>query len=427
MFLFIILLYKCKKDDDAPISQISILAPFANTSYEVFDTVKIKLLVESSQAEVSLGISLLNQNYTPVSNLNALAISNFKTGVETSLNFLLDSYYLESNNYYLYAKVTDATGDVKAYRRIYIEGAAREFEGFFVVSEFSDMQTRLEKLDADFTSLGMFNFQGNYAGSALNCRKKLIFLAGRNFGNLLALNSDSLSLEWEVPIIPNPVQPYFTFLQQTEQLLFTGFYSGEVNGYDPSGRIIFSSQANGQTFPNDICNAGDILVVASITRSNLLENWLETYFITSGAFNGKAKLLIKPVKLNALNDGIVLMFGNDENENLSVKLFDPVTGLIADPYQPFQLPDELLTCATSVNQNLTLLGLESGIYLYDYQNSLSLVTNSVSPQILEWEDLGQTIWAVDGSEIFVFSSDGQQLLQHIYTHPILNLLLHYNK
>jgi hypothetical protein len=427
MFLFIILLFKCKKDDDTPISQIIIHAPIANTPFEVFDTVKILLMVESSLTEVSLRISLLNQNYTPVSNFNPLVISNFKTGVETSLNFLLDSYYLESNNYYLYAKVTDATGDAKAYRGIYIEGIAREFEGFFVVGEFSDTQTKLEKLDTDFTSLDIFNFQGNYAGSDLNCRNKLIFLAGRNSGNLLALNSDSLSLEWEVPIVPNPVQPYFTFTKLIDKVLYAGYYNGEVNGYNFAGNSVFSSQANGQTFPNLVCLTGNIFVVSSTSRSNVFEHWLETFFMPSGTFNSKIKLSVTPVHIKPLDDGNVLVFGNDENENLAVKLFDPVTGLVTDPYQPFQLPNELLTCATSTNQNLTLLGLESGIYLYDYQNNLSLVTNSISPQILKWEDLGQTIWAVDGQEVFVFSTDGQQLSQYIYTHPILNLLLHYNK
>ncbi len=160
--------------------------------------------------------------------------------------------------------------------------------------------------------------------------------------------------------------------------------------------------------------------------NNVFEHWLETYFIASGASNSKTKLSFTPVHLKALDDGNLLIFGNYENESISVKLFDPVTGIITNPYQPFQLPDEPLICAVDFNQNLTFLGLESGIYLYNYQNSLSLVTGSVAPKILMWEDLGQTIWAVDGQEVFVFSANGQQLSQQAYPYPILNLHLLYN-
>ena len=162
IFLWVILFCNCKTDDPAPLSKITIYAPVANTPYEVFDTAEIKLMVESPQPEVSLRISLLNHNYTPMSPPNALVISNFKTGVETSLDFLLDNYYLESDNYYLQVKVTDNSGSVNAYRSIYIEGIQRQFEGVFIISELTANQTRLEKLDTDFSNLNMLDFQGNY-------------------------------------------------------------------------------------------------------------------------------------------------------------------------------------------------------------------------------------------------------------------------
>jgi len=421
------LLSDCKKDIDTPISQITIYKPIANTSFEVFDTLDILLMVESSQSEVGLRVSLLNQDYTPVSNSNTFVMSNFKTGVEASLNFIFDNYYLESDYYYLYIKVSDASGDVKAYRSIFIEGIPREFKGLFVVSKIHANLTRLEKLDTEFTTQGILDLFGNHAGSAVNLRHKLVSVAGKNSGNLLSLDSDSLELQWEVPIIPNPVQPYFTFLKQTEKYLFTGFYNGDVHGYDPSGSVVFSNQANGQTFPSMICLAGNFLVVASTSRSNLQEHWLETYFISSGASNSKIKLQIKPVELKALDDGSVLVFGNDENGNLATRLFNPETGLVYMPYQPFALPEKLLVCAAEINESLTLLGLESGIYLYNYQSDLSLVTNVISPQILRWEDLSKTIWSVDGEEIMVFSSNGENLLQQTYDFPIYNLLLDYNK
>jgi hypothetical protein len=427
MLFIVFLISTCKKDNPVPPPEINVLLPLTNAQYNVYDTVKIKLIIDSEQPEVSLKISLLKANYSPASPINPLVFPNFKTGTETTLDFLLDDEYLESDNYSLHFKATDHSGSTTVYRSIYIEGIQRQFEGIFIVSELSTTQTGIEKLGTNFTGHGIKIMTGNYAGSAVNSRNKLVYVAGRNSGNLIAMDTDSLTKKWEVPIIPNPVQPYFTCLEQIDQVLYVGFYSGEVNGYNPSGNLIFSTQADGLTFPVRVCIAGNTLVVSSTSKSNLFEDWLETFFLISGASNSKTKLLIKPVYLKTLGDEEVLVFGNADNSKAGTKLFDPETGLVTDPYQPFALPDELLICAAGINQNLTLLSLESGIYLYDDQSSISLVAESISPQILRWEEISQTIMAADAEEIFVLSANGQLISEHNYPEPILNLLIHYNK
>ncbi len=143
--------------------------------------------------------------------------------------------------------------------------------------------------------------------------------------------------------------------------------------------------------------------------------------------NSKAKVLIKPIHLKTLDDENVLVFGNGEHLRVGTKLFNPETGLLTNPYQAFLLPDEFLTCAADVNQNLILLSLESGIYLYDYHSNISLVTASISPQILRWDATSQTILAVDGELFFVLSANGQLLSEQNYPYPIYNLLLYYLK
>jgi len=427
VFLCIVLFASCKKDETPPPSKINILSPAANTSFQVFDTIEIKLLIESQQPEVGLRISLLDANYSPASPINPWVVSSFETNVEATLHFLLVYEYLESGNYYLYFKVTDQSGTVNTYRSIYIEGIHRAFEGVFIVSEVSANQTGIEKLGIDLTGEKIKIMAGNYAGSAIDSRNRNFFLAGKNSGNLTALNTDSLSFEWDVPIVANPVQPYFTFLQQINEVLYAGFYSGEINGYNPSGDLIFTTHADGLTFPNLMCHSGNLLVVSSTSRSNVFEYWLETYFLASGVSNSKTKLLIKPIHLKALEDEKVLVFGNNQNSHIETKLLDPETGLITNPYQPFSLPDEKLKCAVNISENLTFLGLEGGIYLYDYQKSMSLLTTSLSPEILKWEDISQTILAANGTSFFVLSTNGQILSEHDYSYPILNLLLHYNK
>jgi len=180
VFLCIVLLASCKKDETPPPSKINILSPAANTSFQVFDTIEIKLHIESHQSEVSLRISLLDVNYSPASPINPLVVSSFETNVEATLHFLLDYEYLESDNYYLYFKVTDQSGTVNTYRSIYIEGIQRAFEGVFIISEISVNQTGIEKLGIDLTGEGIKIMAGNYAGSAIDSRNRNVFLAGKN-------------------------------------------------------------------------------------------------------------------------------------------------------------------------------------------------------------------------------------------------------
>jgi hypothetical protein len=421
------LFVSCKKDDAPQPSKVRVFSPVANASFEVFDTIEIKLLVESPQSEIALRISLLDENHSPASPLNPLVFSNFKTNTEATVYFILDHEYLESGNYYLFFNVSDQSGNVYSYRSIYVGGIERQFEGFFIVSEVSDNQLGIEKLNNDLTGQGIKVLPGNYAGSAIDSRYRNVSLAGQNFGNLIVLSTDSLKIIWEVPIIPNPVQPYFTFLQQINQSLFAGFYNGEVNVYNPSGDLVFSTQANGLTFPNQVCIAGNMLEVSSTSRSNAFEHWLETYFMATGASNSKTKLSINPMHLKSLDDKKVLVFGNDENSGIQTKLFDPGTGLVINPYQPFPLPDEQLICAVDINNNKTLLGLEGGIYIYEYQNGIALVTGSISPLIIQWEDISQTILVADISGFIVLSANGQLISQNDYPYPIYNILLQYNK
>jgi hypothetical protein len=427
VLISIIFFTSCKKEDTPPPSKINILSPVANTPFEVNDTITIKLLIDSRQPEVDLWISLLDANFSPASPINPLVFSDFETNIETTLHFMLDDEFLESGNYYLFFKVLDQSGNVNKYLSIYIEGIQRQFEGIFIVSEISDNQIGIEKLGTDLTGQGIKILEGNYAGSSIDSRYKNIYVAGQNFGNLVAMNTDSLGPEWEIPIIPNPVQPYFTFVQQIDHVLYVGFYSGEVNGYNPSGDLIFTTQTNGLTFPNQVCIVGNHLVVSSTTRSNLFEYWIETFFMASGVDNSKTKVLIKPIHLKPLDDEQVLMFGNNGNSRLETKLLDPETGLVSDPYQPFQLPDELVKCAADINNEQTLLGLEDGIYIYDYQRSIAMVTTSISPRVLHWEDISQNILAADGDKFFTVSANGQQIFEHDYPYPIYNLLLNFNK
>lgn len=427
MMFLVILLATCNKDDPVSLPEINILLPAANSSYNVYDTIEIKLVVESAQPEVSLKISLLDAHYSPASPVNPLVFPSFKTGIETTLYFLIDYEYLESGNYYLFFSAGDNSGGSGAYQSIYIEGIQRQFEGIFIISELSANQTGIEKLGTDLSGQGIKIQSGNYAGSAIDSRNRLVYTAGKNSGNLLALNTDSLTPVWQVPIIPNPVQPYFNFLDQIDGVLYAGFYNGEVNGYNPWGDLIFSTQVDGLTFPKHVCIAGSALVVSTTSRSNLSEHWLETYFKPSGAPNSKTNILMDPVHLKTLDSEKVLIFGNMGNSGVDTKIIDPETGLLTDPYQPFPLPAEFVKCATDINQSNTLLSLESGIYIYDYQSSISLVTSSISPQILKWEDISQTILAVEGDTFFVLTANGEQISENNYPYPILNLLLHYNK
>jgi len=427
VLLWVIAIGSCQKEESSTPSKVKIFSPPVNTAYEVLDTIEIKISVESTQTEVALFISLLDDNFNPATPSNPLVISNFETNIESTLYFWLDYPFLESGTYYLYFLTTDQSGQVNMYHSIYIEGIPKEFEGLYVVSEISDYQTGIEKMNTELTGQGIKILSGNYAGSAIDSRYKNVYNAGQNSGNLVALNTDSLGLEWEIPIIPNPVQPYFTFLQQIDHVLYAGFYSGEINGYNPSGELVFTTQLNGLTFPNRVCVTGNLLVVASTSRSNVFEHWLETYFVASGVNNSKSKSLIQAQHLKPLDDGQVLVFGNNVNSMVESNLLDPGTGLITNPYQPFPLPEELLLCAADINQNLTLLGLEDGIYLYDYQLGISLVASSFTPEILQWEEIRQTILAANGSEIFSLATNGEIIVEQEYPYPIYNLLLDYNK
>jgi hypothetical protein len=424
---FVIFFVQCKKEDEPLQIEINITGPAPNSSYAVNDTVKLTLTVVSPRPTVTLYVTLVGNELEPVSFTNTVMIPDFETGKESGVLYVLDNEDLATGNYNLRVKASAEDNTVYAYRRIYITGLPREFKGFFIVSSENSGQVGIERFDAGFSSMLKRFLQGNYAGSDINDADQLVYVAGKNLGNLSAMTADSLKTLWEVPLVPNTGQPYFTFIREIDRILYTGFFDGRVEGYDDGGDLSFSAATNGLTIPMGAGCAGDILVVLSVSTNNVMEHWLETYFIPSGAPNSKTTFLGTPLYLKTQDQANVLLFGNDTEGNFKTRLFNPLTGLLTDPYQPFELPEKEMLCTAGMDSGRTLIGVADGIYIYTDQESIVRITDAVSPQLLRWEPLGRTIRAAASQEIYLFSEEGTIISQTTYPKPVLNLLLYYNK
>jgi hypothetical protein len=424
MFLVSILLFSCTKDEPMPSADISILSPAPLSEYNIYDTIAVSLTVQTSaEAGVSVSLQLMNENFIPVQ--PARTLENITVNTEQVILYpIIDSTLADG----VFNLRIQAFGDIEttqAYRQIYINEIPRTLKSIWLVADQSE-GIELMVLDETYELIENIQTESDYSGSAMSSVNGQFYLAGKNSGNLTAYNGYTQNQAWFIPAVPNPNQPYFTCVRAFDEVCYTGFWQGQVIGYNKYGGVVTATEFNENTIPENIFVHDVFLIKSAQRRSNADQKVIETYFVQSGARISETNLNFAPVGYTAPEFRKILIFGNKE-EKAVTHLFDPTSGMISNPYEPFALPTEKIIATTEISESKTVFSTENGVYIYEYLTSLTQINNLQQATALAYNPLNQTILAVAGTEVIVMNLQGSIFYQYDAQKPLRAIHLFFNK
>lgn len=422
---FLLLAFSCKKETAEIFPEVQFIQPASNSAYDVFDTITIRLLVNYNEPVISLKINLQDESSTPV--VTSLVIENFETGVETTVYYIISNNHLATGSYRLVAEAREGEIYTRAYRTIFIHEIERVLAHVFVVEQEAQTVHKIHRFSPAMGSQFITVYHGDYAGSEVSSSSKQFFIAGSHSGDLTAFDAEAMTIKWTSPIIPNLVQPYFTSLKRIGNHVFAGLWEGYTGRWSMTGQKGVSTQITPNTYSYLLFSTDKYLVTAALQKSNHLMHWIEVFYLDAGGLVNATHSDIIPVIFTEPEPGNILILGNNQSGNAYVRRFDPSSGMLYFPYQPFDLPASAVKAAEAISAQQILLAFDNGVYLYEYQVAIGLFAEIPQVSSICYENISHTVWMIAGGKVLVYNLTGNLLSEYEVGGELVNLHLIYNR
>jgi hypothetical protein len=423
-FVMFLIVHSCRKDESLPNAEISILSPTPLTEFNIYDTILVNALVKSgADTKFTLLVQLLNDNYIPVQ--PNYVFDGLSTNVEFFIQYPISDSTLAGGIHNLKLQVFENIETTQIYRQIYINEIPQMLKSICIVGAKDD-QVGIKVIDENFQITKEFNVESDYSGSAVSSANGQFYIAGSTSGNLSAYNVNDFAPVWFIPGVPNPIQPYFTIVKTFADVCYAGFWNGQVIGFNKFGGVSYAAELNENTVPVDVFVHDVFLIKSSFLRSNESQNLIETYFVQSGVNISAQNVAFEPVGFSAPEFRRILIFANSSGQAAAF-ILDPTSGLINQPYESFTFPEGKVISIAAINQTSTLLALENGIFVYEYENSLTKISDRQNISALTFNHLNQTVFACTENEVILMNLQGDEVFQFDAGMPVLNIHLIFNK
>ena len=426
-FVLLSLMFSCKEDDEIIIRpEIEIISPAKYSEFNPNDTILVEFSVASESNNLDASIQVFNTDHTPV--FDSKIIENIQANQIVSCYYLLGELQQSETLFDLTITVSQEESYSSSEScPIYINPTTEVLNSIWIVTETQSVFLSIHVLEPDFTHRNTLNYHGNFAGSDMNSQGKQFVIAGSNFGDLTAYNTETFNVEWKVPIISNPVQPYFTDVKAHNNLFYVSFWDGQTIGYNQQGMESYQAQGLGTVVPQDLHFNSNKIFITGFQRSNVAQNWWMANYANGGTLLYSDPIDFEPVGFTNLEASNTLIFANDNDGKLITKVHSHYNNLFTEPYEPFVLPDEKVNCSCTLTVHHSLLATENGIYKYIYQQMIYKISNIHNVSTIAYDEINELIWAASENTLYVMTMTGEIVGEYTAEKEILNFHLLYNK
>ncbi len=395
IFLLLLQLFSCKKEEDTQDPVIAIHLPVADHTYNVYENVPVTADVTDETKITSVVISLVSDNYTPVYIGLHLPVSSPHMSVNTQ--YTLGDIHLETGLYYIMITASDGTNDVRAYQPIHIIGVPRALKKIFVTTGSSTSATNMSVIDSTFISAVSYHtFNGDYQGSSVSSYYQQVFMCGNYTGPYASLELPLSSVKFSIaPLISG--NPYFTSYYPEDKKNYIARFDGTIKGYNNNGDVVYSGTANvGYYVTRMVMNDG--YLVAS-EQSKTSPSKLLVSFFTTGTPEQQTPITQDIVAFCEQDENNVFVFGNVAGQGV-IQLFDRINNNLWNPYN-YALPVGSILSAVKIDPNTYLIGLSNGtIYKYQYlSSSLTVYAAGYTAIQLKYDDVENRIYVAEQNSV----------------------------
>jgi hypothetical protein len=422
-FLFIIFILSCSKDKDEIKPSITVHAPVYMQQINGIDTVKVLATIADNINIEWVKVSLRDNN--DISVLSTVTEKPSTKDFTLNIPYFFNDIHLASGQYYFDVSASDGENITTKYVQIIYNEVGRIRNGIFVFSNTGNISD-IYKLDNNFIGNFYQSINGDYLGSAVNSYDQQLIYASGVSGAVSAINLNSGSIVWDLPIATSPPTPFYMGFMYNEQTIYLGERNGGINGYNNYGLASYGSISNtGNYMENAFVHNETYLVTEQQSiSSNTVK--LVLYWIASGVQSQQVTLNEDVKGIYSQSPNSVILFTNDASLTGRIIFYDIPSGSTSSPF------------TINVGQIDDCIEISAGIYLVVHSGDITLINANnfstipyligVGANKIKYDYSTNELFVVNGSslEIYDYSS---KTLKGNYNHPnnILNVAFWYNK
>lgn len=403
---------------------ISISSPFQNQFFNVFGVIPVKASITDETKISSVSISLVNDQYSPVSPSISVPIQS--PSMEINTTYYIDNIHLESGVYYLMVVASDGVNDTRTYQKVSIAAVPKVLKQMFVVSASSYSQTNLSYIDSAFTSILPYHiFSGDYIGSSVSSYYQQAYRCGNYTGNfeglILEYNSQKFSIASQMSS-----SPYFTGFYNDDKKNYVTRYDGHIIGYDYMGVSVYNAMASPGFYATALCFNTNYLITAEQDKTSSAKK-LVTHYPT-GVAEKQCPITQEVVEFCEMDNDHVFIFGNISGQGV-IQLFDRTNNNLWNPY-PSSLSGGNILSAVKIDEDTYLIGHSNGtVYKYKYQSSsVTTYLTGYTAKKIKYDGLNNQILIAEANKISVFDYPSATLINSVNSsETVLDIHLLYNR
>jgi len=396
IFIFI-LFFSCKKDNNVGYPTVSILAPAALTTFNVFDTVTIKASASDASKLQSVQVYVINSQNTPV--LPSYSVPITGSSMTFSVPYILNNIHLASGTYNIVVDAYNGTNDTKAYRQIYIDAVPTVREAVYAITR-NHSGIHLWKLDSLFNVTLSATQGGDYSSSDISAYYQQLYISAADSGNVTAYAVPVGSQIWTVPGIISST-PYFTNVYAYGDAVYASYYNDYVKYYNNAGAIQSNTATATGYYPIKTCIWSNYLFVEEKYISSTIRNLVLFYAATGGAYQ-QSNLPGPVVAMYGMDYNDVFVFGNTNSGTGYLQQYNISGNLF---YSPVVMPSAKILSVAQIDTQTYLVGFDNGsIYLYTYNpNSIAPYINGITASHLQYDVANNMIIASSGTSVYEYN------------------------
>lgn len=401
ILLTMLFIISCKKEDDIP-PVLEISQPLNNQTYIYQDYIHITGKAKDETIVMTLSYEIWDQSL----NVRSKQVVEIVEKNEVIIDYflLLDNVKLPSGQYYLKIVVNDGTNTKSEFISFnYVEAPLILLEKYLLVKDQSNYE-----LYKDINNQFVFDkFIGNDSTYfEIDSWNQILLMAGSTNEGVRAYSYPNHQLNWQLlPSVSQVSDWIITFDLDKENskntLSFSDGSKKVINSAGTTSTLIGSS-AQGWFGEEMILEASQFVIVDEV---NVNSHQLASYFQSTGVLNAiiPVPFDIKGFKFNQAQQKIELFAENQGN----VEIYDYSNGTLSSLKQTIN--NSGFKDLETISNGVYVVGLSTGLYLYDSASNLMTLINSISTTDVEFDPISNTIYCVDSVGVHQYDLAGNLL------------------
>lgn len=376
LLLILFSLLSCRKDADDNVPSIEILSPSEFSNFSVGDIIAVEINASDDQKLEYVKIDITSLSQSPI--LPPVQYSNFSgTSDSRTVGIELNDASIPSDSYLIRAVVSDGRNERVAFREISINELPLDLERLYVFTAQGANNIAIDSLDRESDSwINAGGFPISYGGHASFSNTQRLVIYDDNTSEILFAAAINPELEQSYSFPNGGISQYWRGSSSFGDTFLSGSADGLVRTWTSNGILNNSFNIQDGFLPGVVFLSEQYIFVELESIATGIAQ-LATYFRGSGAFFQSDVLEFDLVSIINRNENELLLFGNDENGNGEVRIFNIAQNGYGVPL-PLAKVNEMRTAIALPGNEYCIID-EDGIRSFILSSSGELNSQMTSP------------------------------------------------